>query len=702
MTSNLAKFDPRTLGARCNLCPLYDGGKHTPVSSTPPTSGIVKLVIVGEGPGRLEERTGKCFVGMSGQFLNRTLENAGGADLRRDAYVTNATLCRPEGDNDEKAAAVCCAPRLYRELAALPPEAPILALGKSAAASLLNVRSILLARGFIWTAKEIDKSAIVSLRNKAKKTQNPVDKLKYAILKGRAKLAGRRVFPTIHPAFVLRLDSWHPVLKVDVERFVRFYRGEIDATKPLEDEGPYRVLRTPERVERALAKLRRDVIAVDIETDGINPLTADVLCVGVGDGHDGVVIRWQPDPDVRNSLIPRLAKILSDFLATRQAVTFHNGYNFDHIALERDGVVLGDNVEDTLLALHAFASHLPKRLDWGASIYCDSAPWKIKFGRKGAEEKGLAPHHMPKPELHRYNASDVRLSALIWRRCQDDLSKERSIYEHDKQLAQITKEMQVYGIPVDRERRDLLSKGMKAEARRLKWKMRKMTGRFTFRPAAHADVRWALFERFGAPVLAITGKGYPSTSTGTLEALKSDDTEVGIFATLVAQYRAVTKIKSTYVDNLDEILDDNDMAHFNWRIFGTVSGRWSCRAQSTPRWSEKIEDRPREQFCAKPGHTFVYFDLKQSEIKGAAFLSGDKNFIKTALSDDAHASNAMVLFPQATEILKRDPKGEGKRFRDIAKNACFWRALLSRDLYNLHLLAGQGLRRTVERCPSHV
>ena len=679
-------YDPQEHGAACTLCPLWDKGKNVPVPPAGPASGKVRLVIIGEGPGQLEERTLKPFVGLSGSFLNKTLENAGGSDLRRDAWVTNAFLCRSQGsESDEKAAAVCCAPRLYRELAQLPVDAPILTLGKPAAASVLNVKSILLARGFIWTAKTIDESAITALRNKALKTKLPVDKLKYRILKGRSRLAGRKVFPTTHPAFVLRLDSWHPVLKVDVERFVRYFRGEIDDSK-LDDLGPYRVLRTPARVERELAKLRRDCVAVDIETDGINPLTARILCVGVGDGHDGVVIRWQDDPDHDNALIPQLAKVLSDSLEWRQAVVFHNGYNFDHIALERDGVTLGDNVEDTLLALHSFASHLPKRLDWLASVYSDANPWKVKFGRRGAEEKGLAPHKMPKKELWLYNNSDTKLTAQGWRRCQDDLDRERHVYEHDKQLAQITKEMQVYGIPVDRDRQTTISKELKVRIRELKWKMRDMTGRFTFRPSAHADVRWALFEKFGAPVLAITGKGYPSTSTGTLEALKSDDTEAGIFATLVAQYRAVTKVKSTYVDSVE--VDEMSMAHFNWRIFGTVSGRWSCRLQSCPRWSPNVEDRVREIYCARPGYQFIYFDLKQSEMKGAAFLSGDERFMETALSEDVHVGNALILFPQAEAALRTDPKGEkcpqhkkggstkekcncGKLFRDIAKNAGF-------------------------------
>jgi uracil-DNA glycosylase family 4 len=675
-------YDPRAEGAACDLCPLR---KNKPVPPAPPESGKVRLVIVGEGPGQHEERLGVPFVGVSGVFLNRKLEEVSPEDdLRRDAWVTNATLCHPDGENDEKAAAVCCAPRLYRELARLPVDVPILALGASAARSLLNVKSILLARGFVWTAKEIDESAITALKNKAHKTGLAVDRLKHRILRGRAKLAGRKVFPTIHPAFVLRLDSWHPVLKVDVDRFARFLRGEV--VQPLEDEGPYRVLRTPERVEKALMKLRRDVLSVDIETDGVDPLTARILCVGIGDGYDGVVVRWDDDENEKNRLIPQLAKILTDQFEWRQAIVMHNGYNFDQIALERDGVHFGDNVEDSLLAAHAFASHLPKRLDWVASIYTDSSPWKVKYGRRGAEEKGLLPVHMAPSDRHKYNYSDVKLTAHSWRRMQPDLDKERHIYEHDKQLAQITKEMQVYGVPVDRERRDELSLAMKERARELKWTMREMTGRFTFKPSRHADVRWALFEKFGAPVLNITGTGLPSTSNATLESLRGTGTEASQFADLMAEYRAVTKVKSTYIDSV--VLDDEDFAHFNWRVFGTVSGRWSCRLQSCPRWSAKIEDRPREMYCAKPGWEFVYFDLSQSEMRAAAYLAGDDAFIATCETGDVHTGNAKILFPKGIEALTRDPKGKncpqhkeggderlecncGKLMRDIAKNSGF-------------------------------
>ena len=200
-------------------------------------------------------------MGPSGGLLNHVLRENGGGDLREHALVTNAYLCGAETDQDRAVATVCCAPRLYRELEQVSKESPIVALGKEAAASILNVKSIMLARGFVWTAKTIDEDAIRHLQKKASKTGDRVDGLKHAVLAGRAKLAGRHVLPTIHPAFVLRLDSWSQVLKWDLERAVRFIKGKL-RVEDLEDQGTYRVLSTPTKVEEALlqAAARRFVV----------------------------------------------------------------------------------------------------------------------------------------------------------------------------------------------------------------------------------------------------------------------------------------------------------------------------------------------------------------------------------------------------------------------------------------------------------
>ena len=79
---------------RCRLCPLCDEGGRGPVLSTGPVDA--PLMIVGEGPGGVEDEYGGPLVGPSGQLLDKALLSVG---ITRDhVYVTNIVKCRPRGN----------------------------------------------------------------------------------------------------------------------------------------------------------------------------------------------------------------------------------------------------------------------------------------------------------------------------------------------------------------------------------------------------------------------------------------------------------------------------------------------------------------------------------------------------------------------------------------------------------------------------
>jgi uracil-DNA glycosylase family 4 len=695
--------DPQTLGARCDLCPL--GKDRQPVFASPPVGdNKLKLIIVGEAPGRQEQRLGVPFVGPSGKLVDRTLADVGAPELRSYSYLTNSAFCRGDSDKDNDSAAVCCAPRLYNELAALPPDVPILALGKAAAKSVLNVKSILMARGFVWTAKEIDEGALKAARRladkaemvgaprkvkarkrwEAKTKQLPqVDprlaRLKADSLEGRAKLAGRVVFPSIHPAFVLRADTWKPVFQIDLRRVVRFVRGEL-TMKDLPITGPYVVVSSVTAIRRELRKLG-PIVAVDIETTGIDPHTAKILCIGISDGVNTVIIGpWCPEGSERPKT--GFAQALTDQLEWREQVWMHNGFGYDQIAMRRDGIVFGDNLEDTLQAHHTFASHLPQRLDQVVSEFDDSMPWKVKFGRRGAEEKGLAPHKMPPKELYMYNAGDCWRTARAARNMRHDLAREASVYEHDKKLALICQNMQITGVLMDVEKRDFLAKKMKKRASALKGNMRRLVKNQSFSPSKPNDIRRAIFRRFKSPVFAVTPTGMASTASTTLEALRVNDTRAGKLAGMVLDWRGVMKIKSTYLDAIT--VGGDNRVRVSWKPWGTVSGRWASRLQSTPRPAVNketgkvvLESRVREVYVPRPGYELVYFDLSQAEMRFAAYLSGDPKFIEEMKQKDPYLARARALFPrkdQLETLAEVDEKGKvkhpiGKELRQIAKTA---------------------------------
>ena len=74
----------------CTLCPLCERRNHVVFGEGNPES---PLVLVGEGPGENEDRTGRPFVGRAGQLLDECLRECG--MTRRHLFITNVVRCRP-------------------------------------------------------------------------------------------------------------------------------------------------------------------------------------------------------------------------------------------------------------------------------------------------------------------------------------------------------------------------------------------------------------------------------------------------------------------------------------------------------------------------------------------------------------------------------------------------------------------------------
>lgn len=651
-------------GALCGICPLAKNGQpnNNPCPAEP-NKYRLKLVVVGEAPGTLEENLGRPFVGRTGKLFEKLLTEESKLS-RENCYLTNAALCRGDTDDENKLAAECCAPRLLRELAALPAEIPVLTLGSAATKTVLGVASILVGRGFIFetTAPNAD-SIKTAARNLKKDPADPAKIRRAALLEGRQQVGSRKVIPTLHPAFVLRADPWMPVLKADMRRVGRLVRGEIDISKTL-DKGSFEVVDNV----AALWKLGPD-ISLDLETDGLKTTECNIRTAQFSDGERTLILfPWRPE----------FGADLTDFLKSRRSIVGHNTRTFDEVVLHYHGVdVRGLEIDDSLIGYHSYASHLRMGMDHVASLYLDLGPWKLEAGKRGgAEEKGGAVvESMTAEELFDYGAADARIEAHMWPLMRRDLDSERKVYDHDMKLAAICRDMQIEGIGFDQQRANELSSALLVEAEGLKEDMRKLVGQPTFEPTKLDDVKGALFDTLRAPKLHKTPKGDLSTASLTLEALSTLDTAAGEFARALLRWRVVTKIRSTYVERV-HVNPKTGRVHYSWKPFGTVSGRLSCRLQSAARYDATDNAaRVRELYIPKKGNVFVYYDVSQAEMRLAAFLSADPVFM-AACSGDVHANNAKVCFRSIADRgwldgdAKKDPK-RGKPFRDLAKNVGF-------------------------------
>jgi DNA polymerase len=101
-----------------------------------------RLMVIGEAPGREEDREGLPFVGRSGQLLDRMLAAIGlsrrSADPQQGAYITNVLPWRPPQNRDPSGdEAAKMLPFLFRHIELARPEL-LLLLGSPAARAVLG------------------------------------------------------------------------------------------------------------------------------------------------------------------------------------------------------------------------------------------------------------------------------------------------------------------------------------------------------------------------------------------------------------------------------------------------------------------------------------------------------------------------------------------------------------------------------------
>jgi uracil-DNA glycosylase family 4 len=111
---------------QCTRCPLHETRSSVVFGEGNPQGTIL---FVGEGPGEVEDQTGRPFVGPAGQKLDEVLASVEIA--RGDVYITNVVKCRPPGNRvPSKAEMEVCFPYLEAQIALIQP-ALVVTLGNT-------------------------------------------------------------------------------------------------------------------------------------------------------------------------------------------------------------------------------------------------------------------------------------------------------------------------------------------------------------------------------------------------------------------------------------------------------------------------------------------------------------------------------------------------------------------------------------------
>jgi DNA polymerase-1 len=235
---------------------------------------------------------------------------------------------------------------------------------------------------------------------------------------------------------------------------------------------------------------------------------------------------------------------------------------------------------------------------------------------------------------------------------------DRILDELEIPLAPVLAEMESCGMLLDPDQLRLLGTTLESEARSIEAEIWEIAGE-RFNIGSTKQLQVVLYEKLGLEK-GRTIKTGASTDTFTLERLAENAPIAG----KVLEYRATTKLKSTYVDALLALVDqDSCRIHTTMNQTGTVSGRISStdpNLQNIPiRTSQGRQIR--KAFVAPPGHVLLSADYSQIELRVLAHITGDAPLTEAFQSgEDVHARTASALFGVAVDAVDKEMRRKAK------------------------------------------
>jgi DNA polymerase I len=170
-----------------------------------------------------------------------------------------------------------------------------------------------------------------------------------------------------------------------------------------------------------------------------------------------------------------------------------------------------------------------------------------------------------------------------------------------------------------------------------------------------------LFERMGLPVLKRTQKT-KSYSTGA-EILEELAGRGHLIAELLLRYRELTKLQSTYIEALPQMVGADGRLHTRFQQAVAATGRLSSinpNLQNIPVRTE-LGQRIRRAFVAPPGRCLLVADYSQIELRILAHIANEQALIDAfAAGEDIHRSTAATVFNASPALVTPDQRRAAK------------------------------------------
>lgn len=665
----------------CKACPLANCQNRNP--NMAPTGGKRPLVyVLGEAPGKEEDKEARQFIGASGRFLRDVIPDEWFEDADERRWKTpeirwnNVVRTRPPSNRTPTWTEIeACRPSVEKDIAEHKP-AIVIAVGNTPFQWLTGLGEIT-----AWRGKRLP--AMVG--------GHPV-----------------WVYPVLHPAYLIRGDKGSEIdtNKRDFRRIFRDARRARDGVlaKPVvvppEDtfkgikiytghgENDYR------DVLRAIKRARRKKYSgYDIETGSREKLKnkqlrpygkgAKILSFAISTGLDRTfaVAYHHRQAGWDKAQLKGITKAHKRYLNDPNVhkVCFNSSYE-----LEWNGYFMGRSIlrrgkwEDAMM--QAFVMD-ERRSPLSLDNQC-----RLHLGLALKSQSDLDRSRLDDMDVEavlRYNGADSKWTLHIFNIMNRQLKREGllRVYRKKNERAPTLVAAQLMGMRLDFKRNAKLAKRYTRNIKRAEAKLSKLKAvkkfmrvrRKEFNPGSAPDVAYIFGEVMNKKRMLLTDDNKISTDEKILSKIG------GPVAEGVLEFREWTKAYGTYVEELAEggqSIHADGLVHTNFNTMITRTGRLSSNApnlQNIPVRTEQGREL-RNQFVARTReHTLLRIDYGQIQARMIACASKDKVLVRAFWEDyDIHMDWATRLAHLEPRLVGgkagiKDPKAM-KTLRGAVKN----------------------------------
>lgn len=437
---------------------------------------------------------------------------------------------------------------------------------------------------------------------------------------------------------------------------------------PIEDAAPkevnYETLTTIDALKRwiKICENARQV-TIDTETTSTNAMAADLvgISLSINSGEACYIplahVSHSDEPvdllsESNEVLIPdqipmqEALDLLRPLLINPAVLKIAQNMKYDALVLKKYDLEIKP-FDDTMLLSYVLDAGVNKHnMDELARVHLDVSTIPFKE-IAGTGKKQITFDKVDIEKATEYAAEDADITGRLHRLLKPRLVQEKmvTVYETlERPLIPVLVDMEHNGIKVDKDMLNRLSNEFAVRLSELEGVIHELAGH-PFNIASPKQLGEVLFDEMEIPGGKKSKTGAYSTGADILEKLAAEGHEL---PEKVLEWRALSKLKSTYTDALQNIINKNTgRIHTSYSLAATTTGRLSSTDPNLQNIPIRTEEgrKIRNAFIPEKGYKLVAADYSQIELRLLAHIA-DLESLKNAFNDgiDIHAMTASEVF----------------------------------------------------------